>query len=406
MNSRKIFLIILIFSFFIQVFAYTLFKDFEPRSRPTDILCYDAVAKDLLMGKGLTIGRWFPPGYPLYLSFLYKITGVWNYKSPCIHIFSLLLLALTAALCFVIFSHLFDIKAGLISTFIFCIYPLYLFLSTRPGLSEHLFFFVFYLSLWLFIIGIRRKSFFIVFLSGGLLGYASLTKYNTLLYPLIIFLYIMSDKSFKRYKRFLFTVIFFSAYILCITPWFVYLENKGSGSFFNYSAYVAKVDFGTSKKDKKVDLELPKKHKKVDLEVPKKHKIAKFLKSKAKKSIKSLRFLLKKIRKRHPFFIKFCKNLGKSWYATLKGWHSSKILVIQIPIILSAAWGLLVNLANKTYRRNLLFCLFSILYFWILNALTAGIIRIMMIGMPFVFVFSALGIIDIYKRIYSKLRYK
>lgn len=401
MDSKKIFLILLIFSFSIQLFSYIFFKSFEPRSYPTDILYHDAVAKDFLTGKGLTtrksfpvikdpftgreliIRKWFPPGYSLYLSFLYKITGVWDYKSLYVHIFSLLLLALTVCLCFVIFSHLFETKVGLISAFCFCIYPLYLFLSTRPGLSEPLFFFVFYLSLWLFILGINRRSFFIVFLSGAVLGYTTLTKYLSLLYPLIISVYILTDRSFKISRRLLFAITFLSGYILCIIPWFLHLANKQIDSFSNYLICVVKVGFRRYRE----------------------YELGRIISdSEIKNSTEFLMFLVKMaVRHFSSFFIILCKNLGRSWCATSAKWHQVEILLIQIPIILFAIWGFSVNLLNRTYRRNLLFCLFSALYIWVLTALTVGIVRIMIVCMPFVFVFSALGIIDIYKRIYSKI---
>jgi chromate transport protein ChrA len=103
----------------------------------------------------------------------------------------------------------------------------------------------------------------------------------------------------------------------------------------------------------------------------------------------------------HPsdFIIIFIKKMARSWYATAMGWRHKEILLIQVPVILSALWGLTVNVSNKNNRRNLLFCFFSILYFWFLTAVTASVVRIMIAGMPFVFVFSAMGIIDIYNRV-------
>lgn len=378
---KKLFLVILIFSFSIQFLAYNLFKAFEPRFYPKDIPYYDSVAKDLLEGKGLEIKR-FPPGYSFYLAFLYKITGTYNYKSPYIHISSLLLLALTVGFCFVIFSKLFDIKIGLASSLLFTIYPLFLFLSTRPGLSEHLFFFVFYIALLIFVLGITKRSYLIIFLSGLFFGYASLTRYVSLLYPVIIFVYISTDKTIRTSQKLLFMMVFLFGYTLILIPWLLYIGYKESNEFSIYLISIAKKSFRPYKE----------------------FVIAKIINdSNIESSIEFLKFLLKTIAE-HPvsFFIIFCRKLMRSWYFTSKRWYHTQIILIQVPIIMSAIWGVFVNLSNNIYRRSMLLCLLSILYFWFITAMTTNIFRIMIICMPFVFAFSALGIFSIYKRIDSK----
>ena len=151
---------------------------------------YNLYAKNIALGNGYTPdseGKGFSiyrePSYPLFLSLIYKIFGVENFKA--VKIAQVILLATTAFIVFKTFKLFNFAKTGLIAGFVFAFLPLYAYQANL--LQSELWTIFLLISSFFLILKILEKDGTVkhYILLGVIFALLGLTRVHTLLMPLI-----------------------------------------------------------------------------------------------------------------------------------------------------------------------------------------------------------------------------
>jgi len=219
-NFRHFLLLFLIIALFSRLLcAFTLDWGTFPDSE-----WYEKRAHTLSLGgdyqeEGYPTAR-FPPGYPFFLSSIYRIFGhnnIWAKVSNVI---------LSFFLCFLTYRIAKKIESQYtpqIAFLILCFFPSQIFFTSLL-LSEILFTFLFLLLLYLLVIQLKKsKSFFFLIFSGVLLGLATLTRGVVLFFPLVILFFFLAQAKKGSLKKFL--IITFSMFIILL-PWMIRNQKK------------------------------------------------------------------------------------------------------------------------------------------------------------------------------------
>ncbi|MBI4683412.1 MAG: glycosyltransferase family 39 protein [Nitrospirae bacterium] len=175
-------------------------------------------------GENYNMGVFFPPGYPLFIGLLNLIVKDLFVSAKLI---SLISSSLTMVLSYLIGKELYDREAGLFAAFVYALYPVILMVSV-DAYSDALFFCFLLLSIYLFLISLKKDNYFMSALIGISLAATYLTRPEgqfLLLLPLLQIFGVFSDKfSFNR--KYLFkTAFIFLIFGLIISPYMLFLKN-------------------------------------------------------------------------------------------------------------------------------------------------------------------------------------
>lgn len=181
---------------------------------------YDLVGLSLAAGTGFTIyGQPYlihPPGYPLFLGFLYLLFG---HSFAAVKVAQSLLGALTCVVILLIGERLFTRRVGLVAAAIAAVYP-HLVYYTGILMAETLFVFLSTLCLYTLVRLREDPSPRHMALAGVALGVASLTRPMLLFLPALLLLWIWLE--FGTARRALLVTATLSLWMaLVILPWTV-----------------------------------------------------------------------------------------------------------------------------------------------------------------------------------------
>lgn len=172
----------------------------------------------------------FPPGYPLFLAFIYKIFGHNIVFAKIANVFLSLLLCF---LCYKIAKRVKDNYVPRITLIILCFFPSQIFFTSILG-SEILFSNLFLTVIYLLIIQVEKnRGFLLPIFTGLFLGLATLTRGVTLFFPLVIFFFFLSLKKKGFIKNFF--IVLFSMFLI-LFPWI--FRNKQKIGYFTLSTNV------------------------------------------------------------------------------------------------------------------------------------------------------------------------
>jgi len=162
----------------------------------------------------------FPPGYPFFLSSIYRVLGHHNLWAKIANVI------LSFFLCFLTYRVAKRIKnhhTPQIVLLILCFFPSQIYFTPLLA-SEILFTFLFLLVLCFLIIQLKenRRLFFLIF-SGVLLGLATLTRGVLLVFPLVILFFFLTFEKKGFLKEFL--IITFSMFLILL-PWMLRNQQK------------------------------------------------------------------------------------------------------------------------------------------------------------------------------------
>lgn len=399
-NNKRL---LLVFIFFVSILVSSIyllvFKDVGPaqhRIPDTDYLTtYKPIAEDILNGnifEGIdTSGRIteVPPGYPLILSIIFWISNLSGINEfDLIVLFNIIVSALSACLVFKIGNHIFGRKIGLISALLWMSYPFNLWFIKNPN-TEVPFIFLLYLGIYLYLIVLDRISFKNIFITGIIIGFASLVRPISILlfFPFILLVFLIKTIP-QKYKYFI-AVILIVGNILAILPWEVY-------AFFKIKEIIPLSTLGTIAINEGLTFALQSGEGGNEVVVP-----------------SDVRELMEKINARPfntggeivgfyvrelinnptPLFKLLGIKMARAWYATSQKWYEGRILIIQFFYLLTAFLGITYML--KVYRnktRYAIFLLSIISYFWLITIATLSVLRYMVPAMGLVIIFSAIFI--------------
>jgi len=172
-------------------------------------------------GENYNWGLFFPPGYPLSIGLMNLFINDLYISGKLISLFSSIL---TILLLYLIGKELHSKESGLFIAFIFSIHTAMLWTSVSAA-TESYFICWFFLSIYLFIITLRKTNFFVYLLLGVSIGMAYLTRPEGVF--LLILPLLSGDKQslFKDKKLLLNIGTTLLVFILIASPYLVFLKN-------------------------------------------------------------------------------------------------------------------------------------------------------------------------------------
>jgi len=204
---------------------------------------------------------------------------------------------------------------------------------------------------------------------------------------LIILLFLKVE--FKKKTVFL-AIILLTGSLLAISPWVIYSYSK-TGGFISFSTMAPEgVAYGTTvlvapMEDESDRAVLPE-----DV-----RNLIERLKTENPQNLSGLsQFIAKELINEPTALLKLIGlKLARSWYATSQQWWEGKILAVQIFYLFSGLLGLLyVIKAGQEKKRDIIFLLSVIFYFWTMAFLNVSIMRYMVPVMGIVIIFSAITV--------------
>ena len=330
------------------------------------------------------------------MSTIYFFGGINHFTVKLIQI---VLDSVVSLIVFIIAKRMTSFKVAYLSSVGYALYPFSIYFSIKI-LSEPLYIFLLSCSALFLIIGDKIKSYKQYFISGFFLGLATLTRPVSMLLPLFLSPYFL----FKYKTRSLIVfIIFVFGFIIVISPWtirnykvfhrIIPVSLGGSTSFHQGS----KLEFLTSivERNELVNENL------YEMGLDKKGKEAieldRILKKAAIINYKQL-FIQNPLNFIKLFAIKF----SRFWYATTSGNHQKITLTIQLCYLLPAIWGLLYGLKDQSSKSITLFLTLIIVYTSSLHTVMFPLMRYSVPIMPYIIIFSVIGITTGYERIVNK----
>jgi len=191
---------------------------------------FDTIAQNVLQGNGFSripdssvpmIRR--VPLYPLFLALIYRLFG---HSLDAVRVLQMFLVALTALIGYLAVCFIFKGESSFLSLLLIGLWPPLIVLSTRI-MSETLNTFLLSLSILSLVMLLRRRSMTLAFVSGLLIGIATLCKASTAVFPIFVFVFLILAYRSKKEALYHGLILIFAAAI-AISPWTIrnYLEFK------------------------------------------------------------------------------------------------------------------------------------------------------------------------------------
>lgn len=195
-----------------------------------DTVAFSRLGKNLVeygrynFGENYNMGVFFPPGYPFFIGLLDLMVKDLFVSAKLI---SFIASVITILLAYLVGKELYNREAGLFAAFVYALYPVILIVSV-DAYSDALFFCLLLLSIYLFMISLRRDTYFMSALLGISLAAAYLTRPEgqfLLLLPLLQIFGVFGKKIFFNKKYLLKTVFIFFLFGIIISPYMLFLKN-------------------------------------------------------------------------------------------------------------------------------------------------------------------------------------
>lgn len=181
-----------------------------------DAAKYDGFAQDILhLRTGGVPTASINPGYPIFLSIIYLVFG---HNILAVQIIQAVMGGGICLLIYLLSVKAFNEKVGIIAISISVIYPTLIFYSGAL-ISEYLFTFLIALSLFMILKFYEKPSTATALISGGILGFAILTRSVLVFYPLFVVVLIVFLKREDVVNTLGKLFIMFFATFIAILPW-------------------------------------------------------------------------------------------------------------------------------------------------------------------------------------------
>lgn len=200
-----------------------------------DTVAFSRLGKNLVeygrynFGENYNMGVFFPPGYPLFIGLLNLAVKNLFVSAKLI---SLISSCTTILLSYFIGKELYNKESGLFAAFVYALYPVILILSVDTY-SDVLFFAFLLLSIYIFLISLRKNN----YLTSPLFGMSVAASYLTrpegqflLLLPLLQVFGVFGEKVHFNKKYLLKTASIFLVFGIIISPYMLFLKNY-TGTF-------------------------------------------------------------------------------------------------------------------------------------------------------------------------------
>lgn len=366
-----------------------------------DSHAYNEIAISVANGEGFSLYNiptaFVAPLYPLLLSVIYDLAG---YSYLIAKVFNVLIASITLLIIYYIGKELFNYWIGLIASLICSFHPelvgltSFIYTETLNTLFVGLFVFT-------FIKGIkekkREKPYFA--LSGLLLGLSTLTKGTTLMFPLFIMIFLFFDRDLRQ--RIVPLIIFLFVFCLTLVPWTIrnYMRfhiilpvATGGGQALwtgNYIPFDGEYRYEQTKG--RIE-ELTKDRPWIQHDS--------ILMAEAKKMILDNPFTCSKLffKKIYRFWIKVYENIPRGLQRNTNIFFHWGLTIIHLLLLFLAIIGIYKSKIEHTKIRILYYLL---VYYTLIHAITFAVPRYRIPVMPFIVIFSSIGIFHLFSKHYS-----
>jgi len=200
-----------------------------------DTVAFSRLGKNLIefgryaFGENYNMGVFFPPGYPACIGIFNLVLDDLILSAKLV---SFVASSITIVLSYFIGKELYDKEAGLFAALVYALYPVILIISVDTY-ADALFFCLLLLSIYIFIVSLRKDRIYLHFLLGISIAAAFLTRPEGLFLMLLpgprLFGIFNGKIRFEK-EYFLKLVLITSIFLLSISPYMLFLKDN-TGKF-------------------------------------------------------------------------------------------------------------------------------------------------------------------------------
>ena len=200
-----------------------------------DTVAFSRLGKNLIesgryvFGENYNMGVFFPPGYPFFIGIANLVFRDLFFSAKIV---SCIASCIAICIAYLIGKELYNREAGLFAALVYALYPVILIISV-DAYSDSLFFCFFLLSLYLFILSLRRDNSSTHALFGISIAVAFLVRpegFFLLFLPGLRLFGLFSEKIYFNKKYVLKLALILSLFILLVSPYMIFIKNY-SGKF-------------------------------------------------------------------------------------------------------------------------------------------------------------------------------
>jgi 4-amino-4-deoxy-L-arabinose transferase-like glycosyltransferase len=343
---------------------------------------HEPVARNIVAGHGLIVREGepailFPPGYPLLLAGIFKVSDLLNAPEQLLlSVFILISVGLTSVFVFDLAQSIWGPRPALVSALIWMTHPFALWLTKQPN-TETPFMAVLFGGFYLFWDALRRKShsWSLYLLSGILIGFAMLIRPIALWVGVLMaaMLWMVGREMTVRLRLFLGAMVLLGN-LVAILPWeawiyfkmdrFVLLGTVGQGSLTRGLTFHAFPENYRNVVSDKVSILLQ------DIE----------RRSDQVRSFGGIISVWADEFRTRPLTLAtvFALKAARSWFGTDSGQHEVLLVLIQIPYMALLLWASYRAWSRGGIARQLTLGIWLIvLYFWTMSTLGIAMVRYM-----------------------------
>lgn len=195
-----------------------------------DSVVYSRLGKNLIeggryvFGENYNMGVFFPPGYPAFIGVLNLI---FNDPLFSARIVSFVSSTATIFLAFLVGKELYNKEAGLFAAIVYALYPVILILSV-DAYADALFFCFLFLSLYIFILSIRKNTFLIHSLLAVAIAVTFLIRPEAIfimLFPVLQMFGVFNGRISFNGKYFFKVLLLVFVFVMLVSPYILFLKD-------------------------------------------------------------------------------------------------------------------------------------------------------------------------------------
>jgi 4-amino-4-deoxy-L-arabinose transferase-like glycosyltransferase len=348
---------------------------------------YEPVARNILAGNGFVVTDGtpairYPPGYPILLAGIFKLSEVLSISEVnALSMFTLLSMGLAASFLFLIARSVWGTLPALISSFVWMTYPFVLWFTKQPN-SEIPFLVTLYGGVCLFWFALRRKGeFWLYFFSGIVIGLAMLIRPIAIGIGFLMGIIIWTTLGdIKASSRIFLILTLLLGNLVAILPWQLWMfSNTRKTVLLSSGSVPGIVDgliFAVNVQEDRQGIPVPN-----DVETFMHDLRSRQHELKSARSLLSL--MLEELKARPKTVLKLLTiKAARSWFGTYSGRFEKVSLLIQagylIPLLLGTwkAW----KQGGAAKQLTIIVWAF-LLYFWGMTIIALSILRYLVPGL-------------------------
>lgn len=195
-----------------------------------DTVVFSRLGKNLIefgrysFGENYNMGVFFPPGYPLIIGIINVFADNLFFSAKLVSVVSS---CITIILSYAVGKELYNEEAGLFASFIYALYPVILIISV-DAYSDSLFFCFLLVSLYIFILSLRKDDLHVHALLGVSIAITFLVRPEglfLLLLPGLRLFGLFDKRIYFDKKYYLKLALIISLFVLIVSPYMIFIKN-------------------------------------------------------------------------------------------------------------------------------------------------------------------------------------